>query len=324
MIGVLALVAAGCGGASSASSGSASKASGSGGVANIKVGVAGGLNNAIYWDTMVAQAKGLFEKHGVHPTLLNTKDGPGTVQALASGSVPIGVGATDSMINGIDQGANLSMVGAVSYANQAIVATKDIHSYADLKGKKIVSGAINAGSGLLLSYMLQQNQIDPKSDVTFVLSGTTAQRIAALSGGGASATILNPPAIQQAIDSGFHVLQYSGDVIQYLFIAVGVNKDYAAKNGPVVTNFLRALTDAHVWLRDPANEKEAEQILAKTLNTSQSVAKTTYDNAIKDLKIFPADMAITPAAVNAVLKVLGKPGADSQKYIDSSYGDSAG
>ncbi len=316
------LVLAGCG-ESETPSGDSQGAAASEPV-EITVGVAGGLNNAIYWDTMVAQSKGFFTKHGLNPKLLDTKDGPGTVQALASGSVPIGVGATDSMMNGIDRGAEITMVGAVSYANQAIVATKDIKSYSDLKGKKIVSGATNAGSGLLLTYMLEHNGIDPKNDVTFVLSGSTAQRIAALTGGGASATILNPPAIQQAIDSGFHVLQFSGDVIEYLFIAVGVNQGWAAKNGPTVTKFLQALEEAHTWLRDPANQQEAEKILATTLKTTAPVATTTYENAIRDLKIFPPTMAITPEIVNNAFKVLGKPASDPEKYIDTSYAGSAG
>lgn len=273
---------------------------------------------SFYWDVMVADAKGYFQQNGIKPKFLNTKDGPGTVQAVTAGSAPFGVGATDAMVSGIDAGANVTVIAGVSYSDHALLVTKDIKSYDDLKGQKIASSALGAGSSLLTTYMLRQHGINPKSDVHFVLSGGTPERFAAMKAGGASATLVAPPALETGISSGFHVLEYANDAVRYMFMGAMVNKDFAQENPQLVKGFVAALAKANAWLADPANRSEAEKILEQYTKSTPQAAAGAYDTDIKKLKIFPEGAKITPDLLTKVLGVMGKSGSDAQKYLDAS------
>lgn len=92
-----------------------------------------------------------------------------------------------------------------------LVVQKDIHSYADLKGKTLSVDAITTGFAFVLRKMLQRNGILER-DVSFESAGGVLQRFEALKAGKHAGTLVLTPFEFMAARAGLHVLQAASDI----------------------------------------------------------------------------------------------------------------
>jgi ABC-type nitrate/sulfonate/bicarbonate transport system substrate-binding protein len=288
---------------------------------SLKLGIAGGINaGSLYWDHMVAQSQGFFKKHGLDVSFINTQSGPVTAQALLGGSIDIGVGATDAFTSAVQHGAPIKLLSFNTLSPEALVVTKDIKSYKDLVGKKIAVTSLGAGSSLILFKMLEANGIDTKS-VNFVLSGATPQRFAAMVGGAVQATLVAAPDDQTAKQQGFHVLQYSQEVFNYMFISSWVTRSWADKNPATLKAYVSALQDAHSWMVRggkkyvPLHEYRASHILARYTDSNQQACDITYNTIFRKLHAVTQSVQPTKKVLLQTLQVVGQPTDNLNQYF---------
>ena len=168
-----------------------------------------------YWHQYVAQEKGLFEAQNLEVEFSYADNSSKVVQALASGSVPLGGPSPDAVINAVEHGSNLVLVaGEVNKMAYSLVASRDVRSYADLRGKTLAVIGLQEGSTVVLKKMLGDHGLRP-DDYSLVPVGGTANRAAAVSNGTTAAAMIGQPQDFRLTAEGFTNLGNSYDVFPY-------------------------------------------------------------------------------------------------------------
>lgn len=164
---------------------------------------------------MMADQTGLFKGEGLDVKMVWIRGEPIVVQALVAGDIDVAFVAFEGILGAAAGGGQIKylaeLLGSIPYY---LVTAPSIKSYADLKGKAV--GGAGPGSfadNLMLEALRKRGGLDPKKDVRYVnISGSTG-RFTALISGVVVATILNPPSIQKANQSGFPTLDFIGDAL---------------------------------------------------------------------------------------------------------------
>lgn len=146
-----------------------------------------------------------------------------------------------------------------------LVVQKDIHSYADLKGKTLSVDAITTGFAFVLRKMLQRNGILER-DVSFESAGGVLQRFEALKAGKHAGTLVLTPFEFMAARAGLHVLQAASDILPHYQGIVGVARTrWAEANADRLVRFIRGYLVALRWLFAPSNRGAAQGILIENV-----------------------------------------------------------
>jgi NitT/TauT family transport system substrate-binding protein len=159
--------------------------------------------------------------------------------------------------------------------------------------------------------MLAPNGVDPRQ-VDLIFAGATSARLAALQSGAADAAILTAPYNFHAEAAGFNNLGLASDVVDMPFSGVSTNRNWALANKATIEKFLAAYTQAIAWLADPANRKEAIDLMVSVSNLKSEDVEKSYEFLIKGRFLEPTG-AISKSKLGKVvdaLKELGDIPAD--------------
>ena len=244
----------------------------------ISVGVVGGFN-AFTWPASIAEARGLYAKHGVAPDIVFMPSSPGMLQQLAAGSLDIAASA--GLVDPVRLVARKAGVAiarvSLRVSPYVVVGKPELRSIADLKGKNVGIGSRKNITYVLITNMLAPFKLTP-DDVEMMFSGSTVSRYAALKTGAYDATMLAPPASFIAESEGFKVLGVAGDYNKDLpFTGSIVNRAWASAHLDAAKNFFAAEDDATDWFYDPAHRAEAIDILIKSSKSNPGDAAKSYD-----------------------------------------------
>jgi NitT/TauT family transport system substrate-binding protein len=125
----------------------------------------GGLNerSGILW---VARDAGIFQKHGIDPTIVNVRNAQVGMSALAGGETHFHVGsATGTSIGAMAGGLDLAYIaGLINKLDGAFMVHPSIKSPADLRGKKIGVQSIGGGVWMFSMLALEHWGLNPERD----------------------------------------------------------------------------------------------------------------------------------------------------------------
>ena len=208
----------------------------------------------------------------------------------------------------------------------SLVASPDVKSFADLKGKTISVDAMSNGFSFALRDMLARNGI-AESDVQWARAGGTDRRFAALMEGKHAATMLRAPFDLQAKNRGFNQLATTRDTIgPYMGIVGAARRSWAKENADAVVAFIRAYRDSIRWLKAPAHRAQAQALLQKNVpNMNEQIAAQSCDLLLDAKSGFFSDVQLDEKGVQAVMDLRSKLGQaehrlnDESKYVDRSY-----
>jgi NitT/TauT family transport system substrate-binding protein len=280
---------------------------------------------AVDWSYFVAQAEGFYAREGldVQQTLV---DPPTTVTALIGGSLDVVVIDSTGFVLGVDRGANIAAVGPVMDRNPYyLMATPDIKSVAQLKGKKIAAASPIEIYTFVIRNILKKAGLDPDKDVEWVFGGGQNQRLSAMLGGAVNAGLFSSPADEKLRERGMNPLAFTPDFVPSLALSVtSVRKDWAQQNAPALRKYMKAQADAVNWLNAPANKTRAIEILAQATNSTPAEAASAYDYWVG--KKVLNDKCAVASRFDTLLTVLKeqnrlqtlKPG-ESSKLVDTEY-----
>ena len=204
-------------------------------------------------------------------------------QAVAAGSVDIGLAGSTLVANGIATGLpyEVPWIYDVIGDNEALVAQDGISSIEDLKGKKVAT-PLGSTTQYSLVEALKQAGVDP-GDVK-ILDMEPPDALAAWKNGSIDAAYVWHPTLQQMIDDGGKVLVTSGDLAKEGVVTADlgiVSSDFAKEHPDVVSAWLQAENrGVQLIKRDP---QKAAQIIADEFDTDAATIKTQ----MKDLIILP-------------------------------------
>ena len=254
-----ALVAA-CGSSDTASGSSASTPD----LGTVTVGVQPGNSQL---NAFVAEAKGFFEKRGLHVKFTYlTGGGAEAVAAIKGGSMQFAssnmVSAIQSAQKGIKTPCFAGHVGFNSKGNAyTVVGGKGVSSASDLAGKGIAVISTGSANEVLADAYLDANGVDYHS-VKFV-TAAAATMPAVLSSGNAAAGLINDPYGTQYIKGGGKLLERDpGKFIgQPLFSCWIAGEGWPAAHPEQVKAYLGGLDEAITYL--DAHTKDADEAAAK-------------------------------------------------------------
>ncbi|HLH26207.1 MAG TPA: ABC transporter substrate-binding protein [Chloroflexota bacterium] len=162
-------------------------------------------NNLGLW---VAKEAGLFEEQGLELTDFPLIEGGTlTIQALLGGDTQFVLAGTSGIIVADLGGADL--VGVAGTSNKfdfALLTVPEVHSGADLRGKRVGISRFGSSSDFAARSALQYLGLDPDRDVTILQIGGTAARVGAMQSGSIEAAPEIAPALLTARKLGFNML----------------------------------------------------------------------------------------------------------------------
>ena len=284
--------------------------------------------------TFAAIEKGFFAEEGLDIDLTLTPNSVAQAQRTAAGEFDIIFTAFDNVVAyGEGQGEagpgvdpHYVVIMGATQLELAVIASPDVVSYPDLKGKTIALDALSTGFAFVLYEMTARGGLK-SGDVTYVPVGATPQRWQSVKSGEHAATLTIEPFTSIARRSGFNVLGLSSDIFEsYQGGVVAARRPWAEQNPQIVEAFIRAYRKGLGWTLSPANRPAAEQILQEKMPEIQSAALQSVMNSVLSPR-----SGLTPEAKilpEGMLKVLdlrsryGRSGAvltDPKKYLDLGY-----
>jgi NitT/TauT family transport system substrate-binding protein len=288
----------------------------------IRVGLSSvsGLHAAVW----VAEAKGIFRKHGVDAEVIVTgQGGVAGISALLANDIQMVNSAGDVLVAAALRGGDTVMVASViNKGLQRLVTKTDIKTPTDLKNKRIGVTRIGAVSHSVLLMMLQRWKMNP-SDVQVMQLGSSPSMLASMDKGGIEGAVLTIPSMFVAEDRGYRVLLDMADTdIYYLHTMVATTRHYIKANRDKVLRFLRGYVEGIAFVKQ--NKKESLDIVGKKLRIGPEQER----NLERSLDLMTAKYyeQVPYPSLRGVETVLGfiekdnpkAKGADPKSFVDDS------
>jgi NitT/TauT family transport system substrate-binding protein len=232
-----------------------------------------------YGPIYCAAAKGYYKNHGLDVKLINFSDNSVMAGALQSGQIDATTLTYDQVIAANARGWKLKVVMPVDYSvgGDAILASAQIHSIKDLKGRKVAFMPASP-SDFLLGYALAK---DGMSEQDVLPINTTPEGVVGImAGGSADVGVSYEPNVSVIVKSGggkrFHVLLSSREARGMITDVLVLKDNTIAKNPKLVEGLIRGTLDGLAFMQ--ADPSSAAAIIAKTLEITPSEVKEQLPN----------------------------------------------
>jgi NitT/TauT family transport system substrate-binding protein len=238
----------------------------------------------------VARAKGFDKEEGIQLDVIMNEDTVARNTSLAAGEVDL-VGITlDSVVIARARGVPMKVIGQSDYSfgGDGIIASRDVKSVTDLRGKKIAC-AEGLPSHFFLLTVLGKHGLGP-NDFTFVPADDGSQAAQLFTSGRVDAAVTWDPWISKAesLTNG-HVLITTRDTPGLLLGIVAANSELLAQRKDQIVRAQRAWFKAVEFCHQ--NPDEGAQIMAKEFNVpvedfKRMAAGAQLANLDEELKTF--------------------------------------
>lgn len=225
------------------------------------------LNVAILWVTHEGK---LFEKNGleVEPLYLESTLAQ---KAMIAGNIDFAMMTGNNMAAPRFAGADLIMLaGFVNKFTYRLIVRPEIHTAADLKGKRIGIFRFGSVADRASRILLTRLGLDGERDVTYVQTpGADSARIAGLLGNTLDGALLNPPFYKQALAGGMKLIANMAEMdIPFQHIGYVTSQRTIAKQPEVVRRTVKSFVDGIHLMR--TNPKLTKRALAKYMRINDA------------------------------------------------------
>jgi ABC-type nitrate/sulfonate/bicarbonate transport system substrate-binding protein len=295
----------------------------------LRLNIFGGLDA---WPVYVMREKGLLK--GYDLSVKATTGSVPQVQAMMAGDADIALTAMDNVIAYDEGQGDPAVPGPFDFAAflgvgpgvLRLLVTKDITSYAQLRGKTFAVDAVGTGFTFVLRRMLEKNGIMP-GEYTLVPLGSTQKRFDGMVAGQAVGGVVGAPFdVLGQQKYGFHVLGVALETLgHYQATVLMARRSWMTTHRPAIAAIVKAYRDATTWLYDPANRTEAVAILGKNTDLPPELLAQIAPGVLGSAESYSRTGAFDVAGVNTVVELRSayitpkKTFGDTTKYIDLSY-----
>ena len=237
-----------------------------------------------YSPMFIAKEQGYFEDAGLNMDIQVIEDESTYAALITQGSIQFLATAQDPNIKMFANGAKSRYVLAMDASEGAdgLVASADIQSLDDLKGKKLALDK-SASSYYFFLTALEQGSSLTEDEIEVIEMGDTTPAGLAFMSGSVDAAIMWEPELSEALDSvdGAHALVTSADYPDTILDSLVVNTAYAEENPDVV----EAVSDAWYRAIDFLNENP-EQAYEMMAGGFEEVTAEDVASDVQGLKFF--------------------------------------
>jgi NitT/TauT family transport system substrate-binding protein len=254
---------------------------------------------------------GFYARHGVDVTSEAMGSEPLLIASIQSGDAAVATLSQDTVITASLVGGNFVILAAQLHGlAQGIVAQPNIHSAAELQGKRVGVSSVTAPAAIALRFYLATQKVELQRDVTLLATGGVPQSRAALETGALEAIGIPQPTGYALARAGFTELDDSSTQdIKYTQGVLATTRRYLDEHPDAVRRMLAGYTEAmRAMLQDKA---AAERVLGKWVGVDDPEDLHRTYEIIR--RRYPLGPAVDPESVQTSIDLIAedKPEAGS-------------
>jgi NitT/TauT family transport system substrate-binding protein len=276
---------------------------------------------------LVAERERYFIREGLNFSMIPIPGGgEKLVAVLHEGFADISHVATSFLIQSALGGSDAVAVAEFNDPIYSLVAKPEIRAYADLKDKLIGVAAENGSITLSIRKLLVLNGLRREDFRTRFVDGTP-DRLTCLTAGDCAAVPLGQPQDFAALRRGYRLLGLSTDAVpEYLYTVTAARRSWAAANKDALVRYIRALSSAFRFIRDPANRDHVVSTIVDTTGFSKANAQLTLALFFEpERRVLPMAGEINLHGMEQVIALMGEGGItkpplpQAERFIDMQY-----
>lgn len=280
-----------------------------------------------YAPQYAAIQNGYFEEEGMEINLILTPGADKVAAALLSKDADIGLSGSEATIyvyNGGEQDYLKTFAQLTQKDGSFLVSRTPIENFTleDLRGKTVIGGRRGGMPEMTFEYVLRQNGMDPKTDLTIDTSVEFAAMGGAFIGGDDDFVTLFEPTALEVEQQGYGYVVASigelGGVVPYTSYSARIS--FIEENPDSIAGFNRAVQKGLDYVHSHSNEEVAETILSFFPDTSLNDL-TEVVGRYREIDAWPTTTSFTEESFNHLQDIMIDAGELEEKvpYSELSY-----
>jgi NitT/TauT family transport system substrate-binding protein len=308
-------------GSSGSSTSSASSSSSSQPLTKVTLGQVSPATSAT--PVYVAVNHGFFKDDGLDVQVQTLSGGTqAAFAALATGSVDILAGTAIDIVQYAAQKVGSGKIfGEIEDQNYDVVSSKNITSIRDLSGKVIGISGPNGGDQIYLEAVLAENGVD-KNDVTFIATGSSSQRLTALSAGKVDAIAASHLTRASSESIGTVLLKSTDSTVQFPGSVYFSTDSYRSGHEDVLKKYISALVAATNWIKTHQSDAVADCVQGSGSQAAdcQQAIQAATDPSVAGQYTWSSTYAVNTAGIESAIQIVNEfvvtPGAKDLTVSD--------
>ena len=280
-----------------------------------------------YAPQYAAIQNGYFEEEGMEINLILTPGADKVAAALLSKDADIGLSGSEATIyvyNGGEQDYLKTFAQLTQKDGSFLVSRTPIENFTleDLRGKTVIGGRRGGMPEMTFEYVLRQNGMDPKKDLTIDTSVEFAAMGGAFIGGDDDFVTLFEPTALEVEQQGYGYVVASigelGGVVPYTSYSARIS--FIEENSDLIAGFNRAVQKGLDYVHSHSDEEVAETILSFFPDTSLNDL-TEVVGRYREIDAWPTTTSFTEESFNHLQDIMIDAGELEEKvpYSELSY-----
>lgn len=280
-----------------------------------------------YAPQYAAIQNGYFEEEGMEINLILTPGADKVAAALLSKDANIGLSGSEATIyvyNGGEQDYLKTFAQLTQKDGSFLVSRTPIENFTleDLRGKTVIGGRRGGMPEMTFEYVLRQNGMDSKTDLTIDTSVEFAAMGGAFIGGDDDFVTLFEPTALEVEQQGYGYVVASigelGGVVPYTSYSARIS--FIEENPDLIAGFNRAVQKGLDYVHSHSDEEVAETILSFFPDTSLNDL-TEVVGRYREIDAWPTTTSFTEESFNHLQDIMIDAGELEEKvpYSELSY-----
>lgn len=292
-----------------------------------KINLAEVSHTIFYAPQYAAIQNGYFEEEGMEINLILTPGADKVAAALLSKDADIGLSGSEATIyvyNGGEQDYLKTFAQLTQKDGSFLVSRTPIENFTleDLRGKTVIGGRRGGMPEMTFEYVLRQNGMDPKTDLTIDTSVEFAAMGGAFIGGDVDFVTLFEPTALEVEQQGYGYVVASigelGGVVPYTSYSARIS--FIEENPDLIAGFNRAVQKGLDYVHSHSDEEVAKTILSFFPDTSLNDL-TEVVGRYREIDAWPTTTSFTEESFNHLQDIMIDAGELEEKvpYSELSY-----
>jgi ABC-type nitrate/sulfonate/bicarbonate transport system substrate-binding protein len=274
-----------------------------------------------------AVENGIFARQSLEVEVAYTPGSDFLVTALQDGKFEIGHPAADDVVAAVEgkAGCDLFLFMGLHSGLLSLVAGPEYPDVQSLRGQTLGVDSRHTGFVFLLEKFLRSRSFSSK-DYSLVEIGGWEFRYRALLEKKIAATLLTSPYIEDAVESGYHLLARDREIQPVYQATCGAaSRAWARDHEELLVQYLKAYLEATGWCFDPANHDACLRLLKQHMGLDDKRGAIALARILDPQHGLYPDAALNIPGLAAVLELraemgrLAAPRPAVDRYIDLSY-----
>jgi ABC-type nitrate/sulfonate/bicarbonate transport system substrate-binding protein len=274
-----------------------------------------------------AVENGIFAGHGLEVEVAYTPGSDFLIAALQEGKFEIGHPAADDVVAAVEvkKECDLFLFMGLHSGLLSLVAAPGYGDVQSLRRQTFGVDSRHTGFVFLLEKFLRSQGFSPR-DYSLVEIGGWEFRYRALLEKKIAATLLTSPYIEDAVESGCHLLARDREIEPVYQATCGAaSRKWVRDHEELLVQYLKAYLEATRWCFDPANRDACLHLLKQHMGLDNKRGAIALASILDPQHGLYADAALNLPGIAAVLELraemehLTAPLPAVDRYIDLSY-----